>query len=147
MGCEVVSADFAMRWLIIAAFLMGTAPFIRGAEVKHYWARVTFYNDREDSFGRNTATGVRAEEGRTVAVDFRVIPKGATVRIKALEGVIGDGVFRAEDTGSAVKSRKAVRSRKYRGAIVVDVFVSSKRMKYFATKLPEYMEVEVIEGV
>lgn len=47
-----------------------------------------------------TYSGVRAEEGRTVAVDPKVIPLGSTVYI---EGV---GIRKAEDTGSAIKGSK-----------------------------------------
>ncbi|WP_258525816.1 3D domain-containing protein [Paenibacillus sp. YN15] len=47
-----------------------------------------------------TFSGVRAEEGRTVAVDPKVIPLGSTVYI---EGV---GIRKAEDTGSAIKGSK-----------------------------------------
>lgn len=47
-----------------------------------------------------TYSGVRAEEGRTVAVDPKIIPLGSTVYI---EGV---GIRKAEDTGSAIKGSK-----------------------------------------
>jgi 3D (Asp-Asp-Asp) domain-containing protein len=47
-----------------------------------------------------TFSGVRAEEGRTVAVDPKIIPLGSTVYI---EGV---GIRKAEDTGSAIKGSK-----------------------------------------
>lgn len=47
-----------------------------------------------------TASGTRVQEGRTIAVDPRVIPMGWWVYIE------GIGFRRAEDTGSAVKGRK-----------------------------------------
>ncbi|WP_139492605.1 3D domain-containing protein [Brevibacillus dissolubilis] len=50
-------------------------------------------------FGR-TATGVRAAEGRTIAVDPSVVPLGWWVYID------GVGYRRAEDTGGAVKGHK-----------------------------------------
>lgn len=43
-----------------------------------------------------TASGERAEAGKTIAVDTSVIPFGTEVRI-------GDTVYTAQDTGSAVK--------------------------------------------
>ncbi|MBE3597125.1 MAG: DUF348 domain-containing protein [Hydrogenibacillus sp.] len=46
-----------------------------------------------------TATGHRAKEGRTIAVDPDVIPLGSWVYID------GYGLFRAEDTGGAVKGK------------------------------------------
>lgn len=58
-------------------------------------------------YGR-TATGVKATEGRTIAVDPNVIPLGWWVYI---EGV---GYRRAEDTGGAVKGNK------------IDVFFNSR---------------------
>lgn len=50
--------------------------------------------------GIRTATGTRATEGRTIAVDPRVIPLGWWVYIE------GIGYRRAEDTGGAVKGNK-----------------------------------------
>ena len=46
-----------------------------------------------------TATGVRAKEGRTVAVDTSVIPLGSTVIIDGKEYV-------AEDVGGGIKGNK-----------------------------------------
>ena len=45
-----------------------------------------------------TATGTRVQEGRTIAVDPKVIPLGSWVYIE------GYGFRRAEDTGSAIKN-------------------------------------------
>lgn len=47
-----------------------------------------------------TAIGVKAKEGRTVAVDPEVISLGTVVRIDGL------GVFMAEDTGGAIKDNR-----------------------------------------
>ena len=72
--------------------------------------KLTFYcpcvkcNGRSDGL---TKSGTTAVEGRTIAVDPRVIPLGSRVYID------GYGVFIAEDTGSAIKSNK------------IDVFLDS----------------------
>lgn len=72
--------------------------------------KLTFYcpcvicNGRSDGL---TKSGTTAVEGRTIAVDPNVIPLGSRVYIE------GYGVFIAEDTGSAIKSKK------------IDVFLES----------------------
>ena len=57
-------------------------------------------------YGYSTATGVRAKEGRTIAVDPTVIPYGSIVIIDGHEYV-------AEDCGSSIKGKK------------IDVFMES----------------------
>ena len=49
--------------------------------------------------GGNTASGTKPTQGRTIAVDTRVIPFGAKV-------VINGHTYIAEDTGSAIKGNK-----------------------------------------
>ena len=72
--------------------------------------KLTFYcpcvrcNGRSDGL---TRSGTIAQEGRTIAVDPKVIPLGSRVYID------GYGVFIAEDTGGAIKSQK------------IDVFLDS----------------------
>lgn len=72
--------------------------------------KLTFYcpcvrcNGRSDGL---TRIGTTAVEGRTIAVDPNVIPLGSRVYID------GYGVFIAEDTGGAIKSKK------------IDVFLDS----------------------
>lgn len=72
--------------------------------------KLTFYcpcvscNGRSDGL---TRSGTIAQEGRTIAVDPKVIPLGSRVYID------GYGVFIAEDTGGAIKSHK------------IDVFLDS----------------------
>lgn len=69
-----------------------------------------------------TASGERAEAGKTIAVDTSVIPFGTEVRI-------GDTVYTAQDTGSAVKGN------------VIDIYFDSHEdaVKHGA----KYLEVEV----
>lgn len=63
--------------------------------------RSTAYSCQAASEGcspsRRTATGTNPVAWKTVAVDPRVIPLGSMVEIK------GVGIFRAEDTGGAIK--------------------------------------------
>ncbi|WP_270354728.1 3D domain-containing protein [Bacillus velezensis] len=59
------------------------------------------------SMGTVTATGTKVQEGRTIAVDPNVIPLGSKVEIKFPEGYEHlNGVYKAEDTGSAIKGNK-----------------------------------------
>lgn len=106
-------------------------------------ARVTFYTAQEVG-GALTSTGRKPIEGRTCAVDPRLIPYGSSVFIPALAPVMGGCyVFHAEDTGSAVKSRKASK-RWGRDDIVIDVFVSSKKKALqLAKKSPMFTEVRI----
>ena len=69
---------------------------------------LTAYSAGEESTGKKkgdhgygmTASGTRVSEGRTIAVDPKVIPMGWWVYIE------GIGFRRAEDTGGAVKGKK-----------------------------------------
>lgn len=86
-------------------------PLLEGKEPvieKVLTSTLTAYTAGKESTGKTpshpqygiTYSGVRAEEGRTVAVDPKVIPLGSIVYI---EGV---GIRKAEDTGSAIKGSK-----------------------------------------
>ena len=86
-------------------------PLLEGKEPvieKVLSTTLTAYTAGKESTGKTpshpqygiTYSGVRAEEGRTVAVDPKVIPLGSIVYI---EGV---GIRKAEDTGSAIKGSK-----------------------------------------
>jgi 3D (Asp-Asp-Asp) domain-containing protein len=55
------------------------------------------------SFARGAARSLRAY--RSVAVDPLLIPLGSLVYVPAYRPLNGDGWFRAEDTGSAIKGR------------------------------------------
>lgn len=61
--------------------------------------RVTYYcpcHECSEGYGRKTATGTYAKEGRTIAVDPSVIPYGATV-------IVDGQRFIAEDCGGGIK--------------------------------------------
>lgn len=151
-----------MKQLIIAAMLVCWGAVAQahneGYTTKTVLARVTYYDGKDDVFGKKTATGVRAQEGETVAVDFRVIPAGTVIRIPDLEGVIGDGVYTAQDTGTDVKSRKAAKTTAkrmlrsgritreeyplYERAIVIDVHVN-RHVRKHARRQSEFMMVEI----
>ena len=51
-----------------------------------------------------TATGMTATEGRTVAVDPRVIPYGSTVTLYYEDGTVH--TYTAEDCGGAIKGNR-----------------------------------------
>ena len=51
-----------------------------------------------------TATGTLAEEGRTIAVDPRVIPYGSTVTLYFADGTVH--TYTAEDCGGAIKENR-----------------------------------------
>lgn len=77
--------------------------------------KLTFYCPCAKCCGKSdgiTSSGTRAAEGRTIAVDPRVIPMGSKVYIE------GYGDFIAEDVGGAIKSKK------------IDVFVDSHARCY-----------------
>ena len=76
------------------------------------WFTITAYCACEKCCGKTpddpwygiTATGTRATEGRTVAVDPRVIPLGGTIYFEGPTGLIGGYI--AEDTGGAIKGNR-----------------------------------------
>lgn len=69
-----------------------------------------------------TASGEKAEAGKTIAVDTDVIPFGTEVKI-------GDNIYTAQDTGSAVKGN------------VIDIYFDSHEDA--VNHGVKYMEVEV----
>jgi len=76
--------------------------------------RLTFYTPHElgasNANALRTATRTIPKEGRTIAVDPKLIPKGSLVFIE------GWGYYIAEDTGSAIEGKR------------IDIFLNSHRM-------------------
>lgn len=76
--------------------------------------RLTFYTPHElgasTADALHTATRTIPKEGRTIAVDPRLIPKGSLVYIE------GWGYYIAEDTGSAIRGKR------------IDIFLNSYKM-------------------
>lgn len=133
-----------------------------GAKPHKILARITLYNGRGDRYGKKTATsGVLSQHGETAAADFQIIPQGSNVRIRELEGRLGNGTYQVVDTGTAVIQKKASRKmarhlfhtkkiseddyREYRDAPVIDIFVdvSDQELNRMAGALPYFCEVEV----
>jgi hypothetical protein len=115
-------------------------PKGKAARILSRLARLTVYWPEEGDFytkQRKSSTGVPLRDGHC-AVDPKVIPYGSVVNVP------GVGSLVAVDTGAAVSSRRAARltgrTREQRGAIVVDIFCSSRskaralinRVKHFA---------------
>lgn len=105
-------------------------------EAKEMTARVTYYwSGAGGQVGAKTSTGAKAQSGKTLAVDPKVIPYGSKVFIPQM-----GKTYVAQDTGSAVVSKKASKGK----TIVVDVFCSSKsEADKYIKKFPMYMKVIV----
>ena len=97
--------------------------------------RITGYWPGEDEWSSRyqSSTGTRLRAGRHCAVDPDIIPLGRKIRL------IGTAwEWKAVDTGSAVKSKKASRGK----LPVVDVFAASES-QFKAMRLPKVATVEV----
>lgn len=73
--------------------------------------KITYYcpcKKCSGNWGKQTSTGKIAKEGRTIAVDKRVIPYGTKVKI-------GKTIYTAEDCGSAIKGKR------------IDIFMESHK--------------------
>lgn len=84
-----------------SAYSVTEAIQVNGTAMGNF--KLTFYcacSSCSGGYGAGTATGTRCTEGRTIAVDPRVIPLGSKVYIE------GFGDFIAEDTGGAIKGNK-----------------------------------------
>src|SRR4051812_6379234 len=118
---------FFMAWILLGA---------RADHVQEFTARITFYE-----VGSKTVTGTKPEQGITAAVDPKEIPYGSTIEIPQLRGYLGDGSFVAEDTGPALKTRKAAR-KSGRNVPVIDIYVSKETYQRLTKAgLPEFMKV------
>ncbi|WP_068606961.1 3D domain-containing protein [Paenibacillus swuensis] len=117
----------------------GTTPetLLSGTKVvrKVFMAKLTAYTAGYESTGKKpshpaygiTSSGAKVKEGRTIAVDPRVIPIGTTVYIE------GIGLRQAEDTGSAIKGAR------------IDVFIQDlKQARKFGVK--KDVKVYVLAG-
>ena len=98
-----------------------------------YTARVTYYWD-----GYQTSTGAKPTVNKTIDVDTKIIPYKSKVFIPKM-----GKTFLAQDTGSAVKSRRA--SRKLgKSNIVVDIYCKSKKeAESYIRKYPMFMQIKV----
>jgi 3D (Asp-Asp-Asp) domain-containing protein len=99
--------------------------------------RITGYWPGEDEWSTRyqSSTGTRLRAGRHCAVDPDIIPLGRKIRL------IGTAwEWKAVDTGSAVKSKKASRGK----LPVVDVFAASEK-QFNWMRLPKVAIVEIRE--
>lgn len=92
--------------LIVIILISDTASAkMYGVKAKKY--TVTAYCACESCCGKTdgiTATGTRATEGRTIAVDPKKIPYGSTVLIYYKNELVG--IYIAEDCGGAIKGNR-----------------------------------------
>ena len=75
---------------------------------------MTLFRSTAYSYGTKTASGTHVQEGRTIAVDPRVIPLGSQVRIVCPSYPSVNGVYTAEDTGAVIKGN------------IVDIYISGQ---------------------
>ena len=104
---------------------------------KKIQVRITGYWPGEDEWSSRyqSSTGTRLRAGRHCAVDPDIIPLGRKIRL------IGTAwEWKAVDTGSAVKSKKASRGK----LPVVDVFAASEK-QFNWMRLPKVAIVEIRE--
>jgi 3D (Asp-Asp-Asp) domain-containing protein len=102
-------------------------------------ARITYYwPGNGGQSGRQTATGKVAVCGKTAAVDPKIIPYGSKIIIPKM-----NKVFVAQDTGSAVVSRKASKNLG-KNNIVIDVFCENRLEAQRKIKsYPMFMKIQI----
>jgi 3D (Asp-Asp-Asp) domain-containing protein len=117
--------------------LIDLRPIAKKIDVKKIKVRITGYWPGEDEWSSRyqSSTGTRLRAGRHCAVDPDIIPLGRKIRI------VGTNMeWKAVDTGTAVKSKKASGGK----LPVVDVFTASEK-QFNAMRLPKVAMVEVIK--
>jgi 3D (Asp-Asp-Asp) domain-containing protein len=112
-------------------------PTLEAIEPRKLRVRLTFYSGQTDQWGSRVAWPQvrRAAKGRTAAADPKLIPYGTWIQVP------GFGKLRVEDTGTAVKSRKASGGKHP----VIDVYVGTESEVWrFAKSTPEYVTITVL---
>lgn len=100
-------------------------------------ARITFYYPNEARSGFKSAKGDKLIPWKSAAVCFRTIPYGSKINIP------GIGTLVAQDTGSAVISRKAARLNG-QNVPVIDVCVANRAdMVRMQHEFPMFVDVKV----
>jgi 3D (Asp-Asp-Asp) domain-containing protein len=121
----------------ISNALIDLRPVAKKIDVKKIKVRITGYWPGEDEWSSRyqSSTGTRLRAGRHCAVDPDIIPLGRKIRL------IGTAwEWKAVDTGTAVKSKKASRGK----LPVVDVFAASEK-QFNWMRLPKVATVEIRE--
>lgn len=99
--------------------------------------RLTFYSGKDDRWGSRVAWNKAgyAKRGRTVAADPTIFPYGTWIAVP------GFGRLRVEDTGSAVKTKKASGGNEP----VIDVYVGDAgEVIRIAKAAPHYVEITLL---
>lgn len=97
-------------------------------KLTHYCPKACCCGEYADGY---TATGTLATEGRTIAVDPKVIPYGTEVRVVYEDGT--EAMYIAEDCGGSIKGNR------------IDVFMNSHEAAL--VEGVKYAEVYILEEV
>lgn len=100
-------------------------------------ARLTFYTV-DSKYGRKTASGAIAKQGRTVAAEKK-FKFGQKFKIPALKQALGSEDFKVEDRGRDVQNRKASGGK----VPVIDIFVNSNAKIKQLAKTKQFNRVRV----